>query len=225
MYIFICGSTTIKVWAKKMNLSAADSVKPLFSAELSHLDKTPVSVIESTNTYFSVGFSLMDDDRVVWYPCPKDGFGLGRISDLGADSFTISPLNGGPVSTILKSCGALWSVQLSHLATAPLANCWRCTLLWILSDIEGLVCVCHQTYTDSVWGSPTPSSGIVPPSRSAGFWSTRHVILQFMDTHSGWFNFSHTESFDQQMNLTKRWQSHFILLECSFQEGEWHLNL
>lgn len=38
--------------------------------------------------------------RVVWYPNSVSGFALGKITDLGTESFTISPLSGGQVSTV-----------------------------------------------------------------------------------------------------------------------------
>ena len=35
----------------------------------------------------------MDDGKPVWAPHPTDGFQLGLIVDIGADSLTIEPLN------------------------------------------------------------------------------------------------------------------------------------
>ncbi len=35
----------------------------------------------------------MDDGKPVWAPHPADGFQLGRIIDISADSLTIEPLN------------------------------------------------------------------------------------------------------------------------------------
>lgn len=35
----------------------------------------------------------MDDGKPVWAPHPTDGFQLGMIVDIGADSLTIEPLN------------------------------------------------------------------------------------------------------------------------------------
>ena len=38
------------------------------------------------------------DDRTVWYPCSVSGFGLGKIIDIGGDTFTLQPNGGGSVS-------------------------------------------------------------------------------------------------------------------------------
>lgn len=35
----------------------------------------------------------MEDGRPVWAPHPNDGFQLGTIVDIGADTLTIEPLN------------------------------------------------------------------------------------------------------------------------------------
>ena len=41
----------------------------------------------------------MEDGKPVWAPHPTDGFQLGSIVDIGADSLTIEPLKGkGKVS-------------------------------------------------------------------------------------------------------------------------------
>lgn len=39
----------------------------------------------------------MDQGRKVWAPDVKDGFILGEISDFGADTLSVQPLNGGKV--------------------------------------------------------------------------------------------------------------------------------
>lgn len=35
----------------------------------------------------------MEDGKPVWAPHPTDGFQLGTITDIGADTLTIEPLN------------------------------------------------------------------------------------------------------------------------------------
>ena len=43
----------------------------------------------------------MDGDKKVWVPHPTDGFTLGRIVDIGADTITVEPFNAhGQVSCL-----------------------------------------------------------------------------------------------------------------------------
>ena len=39
----------------------------------------------------------MDQGRKVWAPDVKEGFILGEISDFGADTLSVQPLDGGKV--------------------------------------------------------------------------------------------------------------------------------
>ena len=46
----------------------------------------------------------MDGGKKVWVPHPTDGFKLGRIVDIGADSITVEPFNSpGQVSGYISS--------------------------------------------------------------------------------------------------------------------------
>lgn len=47
----------------------------------------------------------MDDGKPVWAPHPTDGFQLGMIVDIGADTLTIEPLgHRGKVSQQTEIC-------------------------------------------------------------------------------------------------------------------------
>lgn len=63
-----------------------------------------VSILDLSHSLFFFNWRLivllflflsgeMDDGKPVWAPHPTDGFQLGRIIDISADSLTIEPLN------------------------------------------------------------------------------------------------------------------------------------
>lgn len=59
----------------------------------------------------------MEDGKPVWAPHPMDGFQLGTIVDIGADSLTIEPLKqkgkvSGRSHAALKRDSSLWGALL-----------------------------------------------------------------------------------------------------------------
>lgn len=60
----------------------------------------------------------MEDGKPVWAPHPTDGFQLGTIVDIGADSLTIEPLKEkGKVSLKNRGLSGSWSLSQGTLGT------------------------------------------------------------------------------------------------------------
>lgn len=97
----------------------------------------------------------MEDGKPVWAPHPADGFQLGTIVDIGADSLTIEPLKQkGKVSFLQRPPGGsagTHTVTLTHTHTGHMTS-WQavpgievCEAVW-----AGLLPSGHMTLVGSV---------------------------------------------------------------------------
>ena len=56
----------------------------------------------------------MDDGKKVWVPHPTEGFILGRIIDIGADTITVEPFKSRQVRFIVKFTWLLRKKAVMH---------------------------------------------------------------------------------------------------------------
>ena len=65
----------------------------------------------------------MEDDKKFWIADPEHGFKLGKLVDIGTDSWTIQPFDTpGKVCVFLKNIFAIIQASRKHFKTANIAR-------------------------------------------------------------------------------------------------------